>query len=129
MPPEASPDSTSGMAGRLLTFVPKSMLGRRDVELLYFDDCPNWRVTDGHLRTLAREFGDVTVTHLLVETPDEAERVGFRGSPTVLVNGVDPFAADTDPVGGLSCRVYQTPSCPAGSPTLDQLREVFSTGE
>ena len=43
-----------------------------------------------------------------------------------LVNGVDPFATDADPVGGLSCRVYQTPGGPAGSPTLDQLREVLT---
>lgn len=68
---------------------------------------------------------DVIVTHHLIETPAEARRVGFRGSPTVLLNGVDPFAAASDPVGGLSCRVYQTPDGPAGSPTLDQLRREF----
>ncbi len=94
--------------------------------LLFFDDCPNWRVADDHLHTLAREYPDVTVDHHRVETPDEAERVGFRGSPTILINGVDPFATESDPVGGLSCRVYTTPDGPAGSPTLDQLRRAFS---
>lgn len=96
-----------------------------DVELQYFDDCPNWRVADDHLRTLANEFTDVTVTRHLVETPAEARRVGFRGSPTILLDGVDPFAVESDPVGGLSCRVYQTPDGQAGSPTLDQLRCEF----
>jgi len=96
-----------------------------EVELQYFDDCPNWRVADDHLQRLAREFTDVTVTHHLVDTPDEADRVDFRGSPTILLNGVDPFATESDPVGGLSCRVYQTPDGPAGSPTLDQLRREF----
>ncbi len=97
-----------------------------NVELLYFDDCPNWQVTDAHLAALALELGGMAVTYHLVETPEEAARVGFRGSPTVLVNGVDPFATGTDPVGGLSCRVYRTPEGPAGSPTLDQLREVLT---
>ena len=96
-----------------------------DVELRYFDDCPNWRVVDEHLRSLADEFADMTVTHRLVDTPEEADRVGFRGSPTVLVNGVDPFATEVDPVGGLSCRVYPTPDGPSGSPTLEQLRRAL----
>ena len=96
-----------------------------DVVLQYFDDCPNWRVVDEDLRSLADEFADMTVTHRLVDTPEEADRVGFRGSPTVLVNGVDPFATEADPVGGLSCRVYPTPEGPAGSPTLEQLRRAL----
>ena len=93
-----------------------------DVVLQYFDDCPNWRVVDEHLRSLADEFTEMTVTHHHIDTPEEADRVGFRGSPTVLVNGVDPFATEVHPVGGLSCRVYPTPDGPAGSPTLEQLR-------
>jgi hypothetical protein len=97
-----------------------------NVTLLFFDGCPNWRVANDHLRTLARDFTDVTVTHQRVETPDEAERVGFRGSPTILIDGVDPFATDSDPVGGLSCRVFPTADGPAGSPTLAQLRQAFS---
>jgi hypothetical protein len=96
-----------------------------DVELLYFDGCPNWRVADRHLDSLAAELGGVTVKHYTVDTTEEALRVGFRGSPTILVNGVDPFATPTDPRGGLSCRVYQTPNGPAGSPTIEQLREAL----
>lgn len=70
-----------------------------EVELQYFDDCPNWRVADDHLRALTREFTHMTVTRQLVDTPKEAERVSFRGSPTILVDGVDPFATEADPVG------------------------------
>jgi hypothetical protein len=98
-----------------------------DVTLLYFEDCPNWRVTDGDLRTIVAERPALHVERHLVETPEEAERVGFRGSPTVLVDGVDPFADPDAPVG-LSCRVYVTPDGLAGSPTLEQLREVLSDG-
>jgi hypothetical protein len=51
--------------------------------------------------------------------------VGFRGSPTVLVDGRDPFADRQAPVG-LSCRVYSTPEGLAGAPTVAQLIEVLA---
>jgi hypothetical protein len=95
-----------------------------EVTLLYFDGCPSWQTTDGHLRELADEL-DFTLTREQVETPAAAERLQFRGSPTVLVDGQDVFAAGDEPVG-LSCRIYQTPDGPAGSPTLQQLRQVLA---
>lgn len=98
-----------------------------DVTLLYFDDCPNWHEADEHLRALALEQPELRVTRQVVETPEEAERTQFRGSPSILVDGVDPFSDDDAPVG-LSCRVYQTPDGPAGSPTLDQLRAALAGG-
>jgi len=98
-----------------------------DVTLLYFEDCPHWRVTDSHLRTIAAERPALHIERHLVETAEEAEQVGFRGSPTVLVDGVDPFA-DPGAAVGLMCRIYETPHGPAGSPTLTQLRAVLSGG-
>ena len=98
-----------------------------DVTLLYFDDCPNWKVADANLRILMAERSDVLLTRHRVETSEEAERVGFRGSPSVLVDGIDPFAEADAPVG-LSCRIYQTPGGAAGSPTLDQLRAALTIG-
>ncbi len=96
-----------------------------DVTLLYFDDCPNWLVANAHLDALLLENPGLSITRHIVDTPEEAERTRFRGSPSILVDGVDPFADPEDPVG-LSCRVYQTPDGPAGSPTLDQLRDVLA---
>jgi len=92
------------------------------IELQYFDGCPSWTVTDDRLRALAAERPDITVTRRVVATVEDAERVGFHGSPTVLVNGVDAFAG---PGIGLACRMYDTPDGPAGAPTTDQLRTVI----
>jgi hypothetical protein len=91
-----------------------------DVTLLYFDGCPSWQTADARLAELAEEL-DLTVTRRQVTTPEEAERVSFRGSPTILVDGRDVFAEGHEPVG-LSCRVYQTPDGPAGAPTVELLR-------
>ena len=79
------------------------------IELLWFSGCPNWQKTDARLRQavlLAGVDGDVVLIE--VTTPEDAERFRFRGSPTVLVDGRDPFAEVSDPVG-LSCRVFRTP--------------------
>lgn len=95
-----------------------------NVTLLYFEDCPNWLEADRHLRALAAEHPEMVVERRLVETVEDAEATGFHGSPSVLVDGVDPFA-DVDAPVGLSCRVYRTDAGTAGSPTLDQLRDVI----
>ncbi|MDP8960269.1 MAG: thioredoxin family protein [Actinomycetota bacterium] len=94
-----------------------------DVTLLYFEGCPNWKNADEGLSALAEELG-WQVERVKVETAEQAEEVGFRGSPTILVRGGDPFAKGDEPVG-LSCRIYQTPDGPAGAPTEEQLRRVL----
>ena len=96
-----------------------------DITLLYFDDCPNWRVADEHLAAIAAERADLKVTRHLVDTLEEAERVGFHGSPSILVDGVDVFAEPGAGVG-LSCRVYRTPDGLAGAPTVEQLRAALA---
>ena len=96
-----------------------------DITLLYFDDCPNWRVADERLAAIAAERADLTVTHHLVDTLEEAERVGLHGSPSILVDGVDVFAGPDAGVG-LSCRVYRTPDGLAGAPTVEQLRTALA---
>lgn len=94
------------------------------VTLQYFDGCPNWQETDRRLRALADEYG-FTVQHQRVETHVEAVDLGFRGSPTVLVDGVDPFAEGDEPIG-LACRVYITPAGLQGAPTWEQLRSAMT---
>lgn len=97
---------------------------RMNISLLYFDGCPNWKIADERLAAIAAERPDVTVNHQLVDSVEEAERLGFHGSPSILLEGADVFA-DPDAAVALSCRMYQTPRGPAGAPTLDQLREVI----
>lgn len=93
------------------------------VTLLYFDGCPNWTVADARLAALADQL-DLTVERRLVETPEAAQAAGFRGSPTILVDGRDPFATGDEPAG-LACRIYQTPQGPQGAPTAEQLRAAL----
>ena len=98
-----------------------------EITLQYFDGCPNWKLADERLASLAAERPGVVVTRQIVDTDEEAERVGFHGSPSILVNGVDVFAAAGAPVG-LACRRYMTPDGAAGAPTLEQLRTAVDAG-
>jgi hypothetical protein len=96
-----------------------------DVSLLYFDDCPNWKVADERLAAIAADRADLVVARHAVETLEDAERMRFHGSPSIQVNGVDLFA-EPDAAVGLSCRVYRTPDGPAGAPTMEQLRAALT---
>ena len=96
------------------------------VTLLYFPDCPNWQTADANLRAALDDLGaDVAVHRRVVDTVEDAERTGFLGSPTVLINGRDPFA-EPGALPGLSCRVYRTDAGVAGAPTVAQLRAALA---
>jgi len=92
--------------------------------LLYFDGCPNWQVAARRLSELAAERPGLRVTHCQIRTIEQAHQVGFHGSPSIHVGGVDVFA-DADAGVGLACRVYETPDGIAGAPTLEQLRTAI----
>ena len=95
------------------------------ITIQYFDGCPHWHIADQRVRdVLAKVSPDATVTYELIGTPEAAERAGFRGSPTILVDGRNPFATGDEPVG-LSCRVFRTDQGPQGAPTEAQLRKIL----
>lgn len=95
----------------------------KSVQLLYFDGCPHWRTADRRLRAAldaSSLTGQVEVRHRLVETPADAVLWDFRGSPTILVDGRDPWA-DPGASVGLSCRIYRTEWGRDGAPSIPQL--------
>ena len=92
-----------------------------EVKLQYFEGCPNWEITSRRLSRLG-----VAVKYQRIETIEEAVEHGFRGSPTVLVNGVDPFH-DPETSVGLACRVYRNRDGTSGSPTAEQLQDVIAS--
>jgi len=96
-----------------------------EVSLLYFDGCPNHHSTLTLLETLLDDEGwDGTIEFVNVDSPEKAEELGFRGSPTVLIDGVDPFLDSEAPVG-LSCRIYPTESGYRGVPPEGELRSAI----
>ncbi len=97
-----------------------------NVTLQYFDSCPNWKVTEGRVKSIIEEHGlDVDLEYQQIETPEDAEQYQFAGSPTLLIDGLDPFGSgDLAPVG-LACRTYMTDAGPSASPSVEQLEEAL----
>jgi glutaredoxin len=94
--------------------------------LLYFDGCPSWQTAEARLHEALAAVGleDQEVELELVSSQEDAERLGFRGSPTILIDGADPFANESVPLG-LSCRLYQTEKGLEGAPSAAQLGELL----
>ncbi len=96
------------------------------IRILAVPDCPN--------ASLARERIDAAldgrtahVETVDVQTEEQAVALGMTGSPTLLVDGHDPFAAD-GLEAGLSCRLYRGPDGSAdGAPTVAQLQAALGT--
>ncbi|GAC1363129.1 MAG: hypothetical protein NVSMB32_04380 [Actinomycetota bacterium] len=88
----------------------------------YFEGCPNAELAVGRLRQALRRVGleDVPTKLQQIESPEDAARLGFHGSPTVLIDGTDPFGDKSPPVG-YACRLYDTEQGHEGAPSLAQL--------
>jgi hypothetical protein len=95
-----------------------------EITVLGFADCPHLGLVRHRLgEALECTVPGVRVHERLVDEHDDLERLGFRGSPTILVDGRDPFPGARGT--GLFCRVYRTPDGGQGAPTVDQLVEVL----
>ena len=97
------------------------------VQILVVPDCPHAAPAAVMVTRLLGELNPsaTNVRTTVVTDAQQAAALGFAGSPTVLVNGVDPFAGSTDQVG-LGCRLYRTPAGLSGLPDADLLRAALS---
>lgn len=98
------------------------------MSLVYFDGCPNWQVADARLTEALRLSGlaKQPVEHVLVTSVEQAEGMHFVGSPTILIDGEDPFLDDEPRPVGLTCRVYRTDTEVGGSPSVAELVAVLT---
>lgn len=98
----------------------------RSVTVLSVPDCPNAPLLMDRLRQVLAGRSEVTVVSRVVADQAGAERGGMHGSPTLLIDGVDPFAAADQPCS-LSCRLYRHPGGYVdGAPSLAELRVVVA---
>ena len=99
-----------------------------DIEFLYWEGCPSYPEARQLLGEVLAERGvDVEIEVREVTSQDEAEALGFPGSPTIRVDGrdVDPKGASARP--SLVCRIYRKPDGGVSPvPTREQLEAALS---
>lgn len=97
------------------------------IELLYFESCPLYKQALENLRAvLAMNNIDTEVELINVDSPDKTETLGFYGSPSIRINGVDLEEKDGDYT--YACRMYtingQTTGVPTEEYILDRMKSL-----
>jgi mercuric ion transport protein len=98
-----------------------------DIEILYFQGCPNHAPTVDKVReALQSEGQSAEIQEVEVRTQAEAEAMGFLGSPSVHINDLDiePEARKLKTYG-LSCRTYLNGATRSGIPSADLIRRAL----
>jgi hypothetical protein len=97
-----------------------------ELVLLIVPDCPNAAAFEERLAAALAGRPDAVVRHRVVGDEREAAEACMHGSPTLLVDGADPFAAPGQ-LPSLSCRLYRDGSGRAGPvPSVQELRRVLT---
>ncbi|MFB7938014.1 hypothetical protein [Streptomyces sp. NPDC056049] len=98
------------------------------IELLIVPGCPNAEPAADRLRQVLDELGlhEMPIQTRAITDHAAAEAARFTGSPTILIDGQDPFA-EPGRAPGLTCRLYRTPGGLAGVPTADQVRQALTS--
>lgn len=91
------------------------------LEFQYFEGCPNHKKLSDNLQEAIKGLEDkIELKKVLVEVEEKAKQIGFRGSPTLLIDGEDiegiPAPVDPNP----SCRFYSN-----GIPKADEIRKMI----
>ncbi|MDN5914840.1 MAG: hypothetical protein L0I76_06990 [Pseudonocardia sp.] len=97
------------------------------VELLVVPNCPHENVASERLRQALDDAGHATtpveVRNMTAETVTETPE--FAGSPTILIDGADPFGEEATGSGAFSCRVYHSEAGLSGAPSVEHLRRAL----
>src|SRR6266404_6312036 len=106
---------------------PRGAIHDMKIEVLYFDGCPNHKPAVARVHELLREEG-VSAELLEVNVSDAsiAQEVGFLGSPSIRVNGLDVEPdARTAREYGMMCRTYSVDGRREGLPSREMLRQAI----
>ena len=99
------------------------MNGKIKIDIQYFNGCPNSSEMIHRVKEAIKGSEEkIEYDEVLVESNELAEKLKFRGSPTVLINGKDIEEREEPESSALNCRVYEN-----GLPTVEEIKnKIFS---
>jgi len=93
-----------------------------DIEVQYIESCPNSEPLLKRIKeAIAKYTGKVSYSEVIVQTNEEADKIKFRGSPTLLINNQDFEGLPEIESPGLTCRYY-----PNGLPTTEEILAMLN---
>jgi hypothetical protein len=97
------------------------------IEVLYFDGCPNHKPALERVRQVLAEEGlCAAILEVNVSEPAIAQKIGFLGSPSIRVNGLDVEPeARRERAYGMMCRTYAVNGRREGLPSREMLRQAM----
>ena len=96
-------------------------MNRLKIEIQYFLGCPNSkRMIENVMQAVKGNEHYIDISEILVEDNVTAEKVKFRGSPTVLINGIDLINEPEPEQSAQACRFY-----PNGLPDVNSIKLII----
>jgi len=97
-----------------------------ELVLLTVPACPNAAAFEERLAAALAGHPGAVVRRREVADERQAAQAGMHGSPTLLIDGVDPFAGPGQPPS-LSCRLYRDAAGRTGpAPSVESLRQAIA---
>ena len=88
------------------------------VQIQYFQGCPNSTEMIRRVKeAISGIENGVGYQEILIETNELAEKIKFRGSPTLLINGEDFEGREEPREASLNCRYFQN-----GLPSVEDIK-------
>ena len=89
------------------------------IEIQHFRGCPNSPEMIHRVKEAIKGNEEkIEYNEILVENNELAEKLKFRGSPTVLINGEDIEKREEPESASLNCRVYEN-----GLPGVEEIKK------
>lgn len=89
-----------------------------DIIIQHFHGCPNGPKMIDSLKQAILGYEDkISFSELIIDTPELAKKYNFRGSPTLLIQGIDIEGMPAPEDAALTCRFY-----PDGLPSSGKIR-------
>ena len=95
------------------------MAGKIILQVQYFIGCPHAEQALNLVQQYKKSHENIVTEYIEVKDDLQAQTIGFRGSPTILINGQDMTGVPAPAEPRMACRYY-----PDGLPSFQEFEKI-----